>query len=71
MAAQPAIQQAGGGPIPTPALRQIRVWPVPFSAAKAILERNHYLHSMPGGSHLAFGVFAGRRMVATGKPLAA
>ena len=63
MAAQPATQQAGGGPIPTPALQQIRVWPVPFSAAKAILERNHYLHSMPGGSHLAFGVFAGHHLL--------
>ncbi|ACZ62386.1 MULTISPECIES: hypothetical protein [Dehalococcoides] len=42
---------------PTAALQSLRVKPIPFTAAKRILERNHYLHSMPGGTKLAFGVF--------------
>jgi hypothetical protein len=38
------------------------VRPIPFTAAKRMLERNHYLHSMPGGTKLAFGVFFKRRL---------
>jgi hypothetical protein len=49
-AARPADQQAGGGAIPTPALQQIQVRPVPVSVAKKLVEKNHYLHSLPGGT---------------------
>ena len=56
-AARPATQQGGGGANPTSALQQIRVGPIPIVVAKGILEREHYLHSLSGGTQLAFGVF--------------
>ena len=56
--AQHATQQAGGGPTPTPVLHTLRVVPIPFVFAKRIVEKEHYLHSMPGGTQLTFGVFA-------------
>ena len=63
VAARPANQRVGGGAIPTPALHELRVVTIPFSIAKRIIERNHYLHSMPGGTKLAFGVRVGRSLV--------
>jgi hypothetical protein len=33
------------------------VQPIPFVAAKQIVVRHHYLHSLPGGTKLAFGAF--------------
>lgn len=63
MAARPADQRAGGGSIPTPALHDLVVRPVPVRAAKTLLIREHYLHSMPGGTQLAFGVFANLRLL--------
>lgn len=50
-------QSAGRGLNPTAALQSIIVKPIPFTAAKKILEKHHYLHSMPGGTKLALGVF--------------
>jgi hypothetical protein len=32
---------------------------VPVAVAKGLLVKYHYLHSLPGGTHLAFGVFLG------------
>jgi hypothetical protein len=32
-------------------------------AAKELLERHHYLHSLPGGTKLCFGVFSGQRLL--------
>ena len=55
--ARPATQRAGGGAIPTPALQSIQVRPVSGKIAKGILVGNHYLHSMPGGTQMTFGVF--------------
>jgi hypothetical protein len=52
-----AHQQAGGGVIPTPVLQQIQVKPVPVVIARRLIERWHYLHSLPGGTCLALGVF--------------
>ena len=49
----------GPGSTPRAALQQLRVLPVPLRAAKALLVPNHYLHSLPGGTQLAFGVFVG------------
>ena len=57
IAARPASQQARGGANPTSALQSILVAPVPVRIAKQIIVQNHYLHSMPGGTHLSFGVF--------------
>jgi len=52
-----SIHEGGAGSIPSPALQSIRVRPIPFVAAKKILVRHHYLHSLPGGTKLAFGAF--------------
>ncbi len=62
-AARPGFLQAGGGAIPTPALQSIQVRPVSVKIAKEIIVRNHYLHTMPGGTKLAFGVFSGKRFL--------
>jgi hypothetical protein len=39
------------------------VKPVPFVLARKLLEREHYLHSFPGGTKLAFGPFVGNRLL--------
>ena len=39
------------------------VRPVPFRVAKALLTGQHYLHSMPGGTYRAFGVFNHKRLL--------
>jgi hypothetical protein len=36
---------------------------VPFSIARRLLVREHYLHSYPGGTKLAFGAFLGPRLL--------
>ena len=41
----------------------MKVMPVPFRIAKMLLIQEHYIHSMPGGSRLAFGVFAGTALL--------
>lgn len=56
-AARPEFHRARGGVIPTSALQQIQVRPVPVVIARRLMEREHYLHSLPGGTCLAFGVF--------------
>ena len=63
VAARPEFHQAGGGAIPTPALHDLLIRPVSFKAAKALIVRHHYLHSLPGGTCLAFGVFHSARLV--------
>ena len=54
---------AGRGSTPTAALHSLRVHPIPILAAKKLLVRNHYLHSLPGGTQLAFGVLLGQRLM--------
>jgi len=61
--ARPENHRARGGSTPTSALHQLTVRPVPFRIAKAVLVRNHYLKSMPGGTQLALGVFKGLRLM--------
>ncbi len=61
-AAQPADQREGSGATPTPALQHLVVAPIPIRAAKEVVVRHHYLHSLPGGTQLAFGVFIGRSL---------
>ena len=63
VAARPGHHQTSGGASPTSALQQLRVKPAPFRIAKALLVENHYLHSMPGGTRLAFGVFVERHLL--------
>jgi hypothetical protein len=45
------------GSIPRAALQQLQVKPVSVIIARRLIEREHYLHSLPGGTCLAFGVF--------------
>ena len=61
--ARPESIRAGGGASPTPALHSLTVRPISHRAAKGLLVRNHYLHTMPGGTKLAFGVFSGDRLM--------
>ena len=56
-------QGAGAGSIPSAALQDLRVSPVPFRVAKWILTRHHYLHTMPGGTRVALGVFLAKRLL--------
>ena len=72
--ARPENHRARGGSTPTSALHQLTVRPVPFRIAKAVLVRNHYLKSMPGGTQLALGVFEGALLqgvltVSVGSPM--
>ena len=53
----------GRGSNPTAALHSILVKPIPFVAAKTLIERHHYLHSLPGGTKLTFGAFVGERLL--------
>jgi hypothetical protein len=39
------------------------VKPVPFAIVRQLLEGEHYLHSFPGGTKLAFGAFVGIRLL--------
>ncbi len=56
MVSTTSIREGRAGSIPSPALQAIRVQPIPFVAAKQIIIKHHYLHSLPGGTKLAFGV---------------
>ena len=62
-AAHAAIRSQDGGSTPTSPLQQLTVAPVSFKAARSILVRHHYLHSLPGGTRLAFGVFRENRIM--------
>ena len=55
-------QRIGAGPTPSTALRSLMLRPIPFIVAKKILEQNHYLHSLPGGTQLSMGVFGGNSL---------
>ena len=61
--ARPESIQARGGAIPTPALQSLTVRPISHRAAKELLVRNHYLHTMPGGTQMTFGVFLEQRLL--------
>jgi hypothetical protein len=56
-------QGTGAGSTPSAALQQIQVKPVPVSVARRLIQREHYLHPLPGGTKLAFGVFVGTRVL--------
>jgi hypothetical protein len=62
-AARSEDHRTRGGARPTPALHSIQVQPVPIVLAKKLVERHHYLHSLPGGTRLAFGVFVSSRLL--------
>ena len=57
------IQGTGPGSTPRAALHTLQVQPVPIVVARRLIEANHYLHSLPGGTHLSFGAFLGSRLM--------
>ena len=63
MVSTASVQGAGAGSSPSAALQSIEVKALPWAAAKAVVEQNHYLHSMPGGTCRAFGAFVGARLL--------
>ncbi len=56
-------QGTEAGSTPSAALQPLGVRPVPFSIAKQLLVREHYLHSFPGGTDLCLGVFCEKRLL--------
>ena len=56
------IPKVWPGSSPRTALHQLRVTPIALGIAKRVLTKHHYLHSLPGGTQLAFGVFLGSRL---------
>jgi hypothetical protein len=57
------IQGDGRGSTPTAALHDLEVRPIPLTLARTMVEKHHYLHSLPGGTRLAFGVFVESRLL--------
>ncbi len=57
------LHGARAGSTPSAALQSLIVRPIPLAMAKELLVREHYLRSFPGGTHLAFGVFLGKRLL--------
>jgi len=55
------LQRAGVDSTPSATLRGLQVQPVPTAVAQQDVERHHYLHSPPGGTHLASGAFGSSR----------
>lgn len=58
-----SFQGAGAGSSPSAALQSLRVQPIPLITAKKLVETHHYLHSLPGGTQLNFGVFLHNRLL--------
>jgi len=58
-----SVHETGAGSSPSTALQSIHVQPIPFVAARKLIEKHHYLHSMPGGTKLAFGVLLNDRLL--------
>ena len=52
-----SFQGAGAGSSSSAALHCLQVRPNPIMVAKETVVRHHYLHSLPGGTYLALGVF--------------
>jgi len=57
------ILGARSGSTPSAALQELFVRPIPISIARRLIEREHYLHTFPGGTHLAFGIFVDSRLL--------
>ncbi len=57
------IHGTGPGASPRAALQSLQVRPISTRVARSILEPHHYLHSLPAGTRLAFGVFACPRLL--------
>jgi hypothetical protein len=57
------IQEVGRGSIPTAALHDLRLIPISREDAKKIIVRNHYSHSIPGGTKMCFGIILNGRLL--------
>ena len=55
MVSTTSIHEGRAGSIPSPTLRSIHLQPIPFATVRQIVVRHHDLHSLPGGTKLAFG----------------
>ena len=62
-ASMASFHEAGPGASPRATLQAIRVGPIAQSIAKPLIVNGHYLHSYPGGTKLAFGVFLGSALL--------
>jgi hypothetical protein len=58
-----SFQGASAGSYPSAALHNLKVTPIPLITAKKLIVSRHYLHSMPGGTKLSFGVFLKYRLM--------
>lgn len=56
-------QGAGPGATPRATLHDLIVRPIPVVIARRIIEGHHYLHTIPAGTRLSFGVFLDRRLL--------
>ena len=57
------VQGTTAGSSPSPALHALVVGLIPIALARDLVVRYHYLHSLPGGTCLAFGAFLGHRLL--------
>jgi hypothetical protein len=57
-----SFQETGPGASPRAALHDLLVCPIAIGVAKRMLVREHYLHSLPGGTKLGFGIFKGSQL---------
>jgi hypothetical protein len=62
MASTARSHRAGAGSIPSVALQDLVLAPVPKQVASDLVAKHHYLHSAPAGTHLAFGLFVKNRL---------
>jgi hypothetical protein len=57
------IQRVGLGLIPMTALHDLRLIPISRVDAKTLIVRNHYSHTLPGGTKMSFGVILNGRLL--------
>ena len=48
---------------PIPSVKELQVCPIPQQVAKQVIVAHHYIHSFPGGTAIAFGVFDAERLM--------
>jgi len=63
MGSMASVPEAGAGSNPSSALHCLVIKPIPPVITKKLIQRNHYLHSLPGGTMLCFGAFSGERLL--------
>lgn len=57
------VQGIGAGSNPSTALHDLRLTPISRVDAKILIVRNHYSHSMPGGTKMSFGIILNGRLL--------